>query len=182
MKPTETLKHEHQIVLAVLCGAEREAQEIQATGEVNVEKMREILEFFRVFVDKCHHGKEERLLFPKLGERGMSTEVGPISVMLREHVEGRNEIAAISDALERRQSGDASAANDIAYHLLAYVELLHDHITKEDNVLFNMADEALTEEDNRELAAAFNELEVEEIGAGVHETFHRFAHGIVKED
>lgn len=182
MKPTETLKHEHQIVLAVLCGAEREAQEIQSTGEVDVEKMRDILEFFRVFVDKCHHGKEERLLFPRLEERGMSAEVGPISVMLREHMEGRNEVAAMADALERHQEGDASAADGLAYHLLAYVELLHDHITKEDNVLFEMADEALSEEDDRELSAAFNELEVEEVGAGVHETFHRFAHGIVKED
>ena len=182
MKPTETLKHEHQIVLAVLTGAEREAQNIQATGEVDAEKMGQILHFFRVFVDKCHHSKEEKLLFPRLQQRGMSGEVGPISIMLREHVEGREEVVAISDALERHKSGDASAAADIAYHLLAYAELLHDHITKEDNVLFHFADDMLTDDDQKELAEAFDELEAREIGEGVHEALHEFAHAIVKNE
>jgi hypothetical protein len=31
------LKHEHKIVLAVLSGAEQEAQNIQTTGEVDIE-------------------------------------------------------------------------------------------------------------------------------------------------
>ncbi len=180
MRPTETLKHEHQIVLAVLTGAEKEAQIIQSTGEVDSAKMEQILEFFRVFVDKCHHAKEEKLLFPRLQDRGMSGQVGPISVMLREHMEGREEIAAISDALARHKGGDASAAADIAYHLLAYAELLHDHITKEDNVLFHFADEILTDEDDKELSEKFDELEAREIGEGVHEEFHEFAHEIMK--
>ena len=180
MKPTETLKHEHQIVLAVLTGAEREAQAIQSGGEIDSEKISQILQFFRVFVDKCHHSKEEKLLFPRLQERGMSREVGPISVMLREHDEGRGEVAVISDALERHKAGDASAAADIAYHLLAYAELLHDHITKEDNVLFQFADDMLTEDDQKDLAEKFDELEAKEIGEGVHEEFHEFAHEIMK--
>jgi hemerythrin-like domain-containing protein len=180
MKPTETLRHEHQIVSAVLTGAEREAQNIQSTGEVDSAKIEQILEFFRVFVDKCHHAKEEKLLFPRLQERGMSGQVGPISIMLREHNEGRQEIAAISDALARHKSGDASAAADIAYHLLAYVELLQDHIMKEDNVLFNFADDMLTDEDEKELAEKFDELEAKEIGEGVHEEYHQFAHEIMK--
>lgn len=182
MNPTETLKHEHQIVLAVLTGAEREAQSIQATGEVDNEKIGQILHFFRVFVDKCHHSKEEKLLFPRLQQRGMSARVGPISILLREHVEGREEVAAISDALERHKAGDASAAADIAYHLLAYAELLHDHIAKEDNVLFQFADDLLTDGDEKELAEAFDDLEAKEIGEGVHEEFHEFAHEILKNE
>lgn len=180
MKPTETLKHEHQIVLAVLMGAEREAQNIQAMGEVDVEKIGQILHFFRAFIDKCHHSKEEKLLFPRLEQRGMSGQVGPISILLREHDEGRTEVAAISDALDRHKSGDASAAADIAYHLLAYAELLHDHIAKEDNVLFQFADDMLTDEDQKELAETFDDLEVREIGEGVHEELHEFAHAILR--
>lgn len=37
MTPTDMLKHEHKIVLAVLSGAEQEAQNIQTTGEVDIE-------------------------------------------------------------------------------------------------------------------------------------------------
>jgi hemerythrin-like domain-containing protein len=180
MKPTDTLKHEHKIVLAVLDGAEREAQHIKATGNVDTEKVAKMLDFFRTFVDKCHHSKEERRLFPKLQERGMPGDAGPIAVMLHEHTLGRDEVKSIADALKRFQEGDAAAAKDVAQHLLSYAELLRNHIDKEDSVLFHFADQILTDSDQEELTTAFDEIEASEIGEGVHEEYHRFAHELNK--
>ena len=130
MKPTDVLKHEHKIVLAVLDGAEREAKNIQVTGKVDTEKISKIVDFLRTFVDKCHHSKEERKFFPRLQERGMPGDDGPIAVMLHEHTLGRNEVAAIADALGKFTGGDASATEPLAEHLLAYVKLLRGHIAK----------------------------------------------------
>lgn len=180
MKPTEVLKHEHKIVLAVLGGAEREARNIQATGAVDTEKVAKIVGFLRTFVDKCHHSKEERKLFPKLQERGMSGDAGPIAVMLHEHALGRKEVMAIADALGRFTGGDSGAAKPLAEHLLGYVNLLRGHIDKENNVLFAMADEILTPADHDELYKAFEAIEAEEIGEGVHEQYHQFAHDLTK--
>lgn len=180
MKPTDVLKHEHKIVLAVLDGAEREAQNIQATGEVDTDKVAKMVDFFRTFMDKCHHSKEERKLFPKLQERGMPGDVGPIAVMLYEHTLGRNEVAAIADALGKYAGGDAGAAGPLAEHLIAFVKLLRDHIDKENDVLFAMADQILTPLDQEELYKAFEAIEAEEIGEGVHEQYHQFAHELMK--
>jgi hemerythrin-like domain-containing protein len=47
--------------------------------------------------------------------------------------------------------------------------LLRSHIAKENQVLFPMADRALSAEDQRELAHAFERFEAQETGAGVHE-------------
>lgn len=180
MTPTDVLKHEHKIVLAVLAGAEQEARNIQATGEVDIEKVAKIIDFLRTFVDKCHHSKEEKRLFPKLQERGMPGEGGPIAVMLHEHTLGRNEVAAIADALDKFKGGDSGAAAALASHLLAYANLLQSHIDKENNVLFAMADRILTTADQEELCAAFEAIEADEIGEGVHEQYHQFAHELMK--
>jgi hemerythrin-like domain-containing protein len=180
MKSTDVLKHEHKIVLAVLEGAEREAQSIQATGKVDTDKVAKIVDFLRNFVDKCHHSKEEKRLFPTLQERGMPGDAGPIAVMMHEHALGRNEVAAIADALGRFTGGDTGAAQPLAEHLLAYAALLRGHIDKENNVLFAMADKVLSATDQEQLYKAFEVIEAEEIGEGVHEQYHQFAHELMK--
>jgi hemerythrin-like domain-containing protein len=53
-----------------------------------------------------------------------------------------------------------------------YVTLLRQHIQKEDNILFPMADQVLTAQDQKDLAEAFDRVEREEMGAGEHERYH----------
>ena len=50
---------------------------------------------------------------------------------------------------------------------------------KENNILFAIADRVLTPEDQDELSAAFEAIEAEEIGEGVHEQYHQFAHELM---
>jgi len=176
MGPTETLKHEHKIVLMVLQGAEREALAIQGGGEVHAEKIDQMVDFFKNFVDRCHHAKEERHLFPALQAKGFSAESGPVAVMLHEHELGRAAVKAIAGLLPGARSGDRAAAGALAKALLAYVELLRNHIYKEDNVLFPMADQVLPADEQTQLAGLFDKVEEEEIGPGVHERYHQLAH------
>jgi len=178
LTPTETLKHEHQILLLVLGAAEREASSIQSTGKVDAEKVGQMVEFFRNFADRCHHAKEEKLLFARMRERGMPAGGGPIAVMLREHDQGRALVGAVADALPAARDGDASAVAAVCESLLAYAQLLRAHIGKEDNVLYPMADQLLTAQDQDELTGAFEKVEAEEMGEGTHEKFHQLAHDL----
>jgi len=175
MRPTETLKHEHKIVLMVLQGAEREADSIKGGGAVQAEKIEQMVDFFRNFVDRCHHAKEERHLFPALQAKGFSAESGPVAVMLHEHEQGRAAIRAISEAFPAASGGDRRAAGELANALLGYVELLRNHIYKEDNVLFPMADRVLAADEQTSLEGLFEKVEAEEIGEGVHERYHQLA-------
>jgi hemerythrin-like domain-containing protein len=52
---------------------------------------------------------------------------------------------------------------------------LRDHIQKEDEVLFRMADEVISAEEQKKVSAAFAQHEVEESGAGVHEKYLKIA-------
>lgn len=176
MRPTEELKHEHQVILLVLDAIEREMRQIQDGGAVPEERIAQMLDFVRNFADRCHHAKEEALLFARMEERGVPTQGGPIGVMLREHDEGRSLVRAAAEALPRATLGDARARDTLAARLLSYVRLLRLHIDKEDNVLYPLADRILTDADQDELAAAFAQVEAEEIGEGTHERYHQLAH------
>jgi len=98
------------------------------------------LEFFRLFTDACHHGKEEDVLFPELVNHGMPSHQGPIAVMLHEHRIGRALVARMGDGLESLRGESGAGADELETAGREYVELIRAHIMKEDHVLFEMAD------------------------------------------
>ena len=176
MTPTEILKHEHKVILLVVDAAEREAQLIEKTGKVNVERIKKMVDFIRNFADKCHHAKEENQLFIKMEQRGFSKQMGPLAVMLHDHDEGRKMVKAAADSLSAAAAGDKNAVKTVAENLSDYAALLRAHIEKEDNVLYVMADRVFTDDDQKALSEAFEKVENEEIGKGVHEKYHKLAH------
>jgi len=172
MKATQQLKDEHEGVKIMLGVLGQVCRQLETTGELNRGHFEDILDFLKVFVDQCHHGKEEELLFPALEAAGIPKD-GPIRVMLQEHELGRKYVRAMSDAFAGYTAGDPSASQNIPQSAQGYVALLRDHIEKENNVLFMMADSRLSEEKQDELFEGFEKIEEERIGVGRHESFHR---------
>jgi hemerythrin-like domain-containing protein len=171
MKATQQLRDEHEGIKIMLSILGQVCHQLESTGNLNKEHLDGILEFLKIFVDKCHHGKEEKLLFPALVAAGIP-EDGPIAVMLHEHEMGRNYIKALSAAFVRYTTGDKSFSKDIMQNIQDYISLLKNHIEKENNVLFAMADNHLSEGRQDELFEGFERIEVERIGVGKHEEFH----------
>jgi hemerythrin-like domain-containing protein len=179
LHPTEVLRAEHEVILNVLQCLEIVAENAARTRVLDVRSAEEILDFLRVFADRCHHGKEEGALFPALGRKGMPTHVGPVAVMLSEHEQGRAEIAGIAGAIAEVETGSVDALDAFVAHARAYVRLLRDHIAKENQVLFPMAESMLRETERAELAAAFSAHEVEDAGPGTHERYLTLANALV---
>jgi len=164
-KPTEILSDEHRVIERVL-----EALQRLTALPVNqfLPQWRKAMEFFRGFADQCHHFKEEKVLFPAIEEHGIPREGGPIGMMLQEHEEGRAHVKAMVAALEQLSMGNSAANEVLLTHARAYVTLLQEHIQKEDDILFQMADEIIPEDEQRKLLKQF---ETHEMGAGAHEKY-----------
>ena len=165
---TEALKDDHRVierVLAVLEGLTK------SPGAVSLTTWGKVLDFIRNFADKCHHLKEEKLFFPALEEHGIPREGGPIGMMLAEHEEARGYVRAMADALGHARDIPDTAKKVLVENATAYLRLLPQHINKEDEVLFQMADEVLTPEEQKQLLREFEEHETKEIGTGVHEKY-----------
>ena len=99
------------------------------------------------------------MLFPLLGERGFSEEQGPVAVMLHEHTQGRNFVKGMAAAIEEYKAGNREAIAAIYENMQGYVVLLRAHISKENNILFRMADRAFTDADQRDLLEKFSQVE-----------------------
>ena len=135
--------------------------------------LKKIIEFLKVFADKCHHGKEEDILFPELIKTGFSKDSGPVAVMLYEHTVGRGYIRELSDHFQAYSKGQSDVLLQIADDMKQYIDLLSSHIRKENQILFPMADKALSTEVQEELYERYEKLEKEVIGIGKHEEFHQ---------
>ncbi len=167
-KPTEILSEEHRVIEQVLDALER-----LTTLPVNdsLERWRRALEFFRHFADQCHHFKEEKVLFPALEEHGIPSDGGPIGMMLAEHEEGRAHVRSMFDAVQQLANGNGAAAGTLLSHAHAYLSLLREHIQKEDDILFRMADEVIPDDEQGRLLKRFEDFELEQMGGGLHEKY-----------
>jgi hemerythrin-like domain-containing protein len=181
MMPTETLRHEHEVILLVLQGAGREGKAAQQSGRCDLGRVEKMVDFFQMFVDRCHHSKEERFLFPAMRKRGIAVAGGPLGVMLREHDSGREHVKAIACALEGTKEGRLECAAPLGENLVGYAALLREHIGKENDVLFPLADKVLTAEDQIKLTTSFDKVESEEMGESVHEKYRQLAHELAEE-
>jgi len=178
---TEVLRKEHKGILKMLDVTEEVARRLDAGQQVAPEKLASLLEFFRLFADRCHHGKEEDLLFPLLQEKGMPRAGGPIGVMLAEHDQGRSLVKQMAEVSEAYKSGATGAGSRWAEAARGYCTLLRGHIDKENDVLFVMAERMLSSAEQGKLAEGFEKIEVEKMGAGTHERLHAMMDKMVAE-
>jgi len=170
---TEALKAEHRIIEKVLDALEKLAKNAESSLLADWAKA---IDFARNFADKCHHLKEENLLFPAMEARGIPREGGPIGMMLAEHEEGRGYVRAMAEVLEAAEKDPTSARLTLRRKADAYIRLLRGHIEKEDEVLFVLADGVLSGEEQKDLLRKFEEHEREEMGSGVHEKYLKIVH------
>ena len=167
MDAVEELKREHSVIEGVLASLERRLEEFKASGRIEPAYIRGLVKFCQTFIDKCHHGKEERCLFPCFERLGIPREGGPIGVMLQEHEMGRMLVRRISDMLELYEQG-AAELDDILDTCQMYVELLKQHIYKENNILFPMGGGLMGSEDHKNSMACYEERE-HELGHDTHQ-------------
>lgn len=170
MKATGELRKEHQGIILMLRVLRAVSDKIGRADPVQPADLDGIIEFLSVFVDKCHHAKEEEFLFPALEAEGVLREGGPIGVLTAEHEIGRRLAAGLKNtAAQYAGDGSAGALRSV---IREYVVLLTEHIQKENEVLFPLADVKLDPGRDESIFESFAHLENDRIGPGKHEEFH----------
>jgi hemerythrin-like domain-containing protein len=175
MKPTDILSNEHRVIEQVLNCLDKMTQICQSQHTLDPQSAKDAVDFFRNFADRCHHGKEEVHLFPAMEARGFARDCGPTGVMLYEHEQGRKFVSRMAESIDAAAHGDPAAQKEFIFNAQEYINLLREHIQKEDHCLFAMANSAFTEQDQQKLLAAFENVEGQEIGPAVHEKYLKIA-------
>ena len=176
MQATEILKEEHHGVKLSLRILDQLCAQLAAAnvgqGNLYSGDLAQLIDFFRTFVDKCHHAKEEEVLFPELLKEEAPRTAELVKILLAEHVAGRNMVAQMAEALTSYQAGNKNAMSALREAARSYEELLAEHIAKEDQDLYPMADSMISADEQEEMVEAFEKIETERIGLGTHEKFH----------
>jgi len=149
MSATNQLREEHKIIEKVLKAMELLILMLKEGKDVPVEILNDTVDFITNFTDRCHHSKEEDALFPALEEKGMPREMGPIAVMLREHEQARDIARALGETVTKYGEGNKEAKQSIIQFAVLYVGHIKQHIFKENNILFNIADSILQVESSK---------------------------------
>ncbi|MBN2149223.1 MAG: hemerythrin domain-containing protein [Anaerolineales bacterium] len=181
MQATDTLSSEHRVIERVLAALEKAANAAEAGAAVRSGLFLDAADFIRGFADGCHHRKEENVLFATMSEHGVPVEGGPIGVMLNEHELGRMFTREMRAGAENWAAGESGGKAIAIAAARKYVMLLRQHIAKEDQILFPMADRAIPPEKHAEVWQAFEKVEHEETGEGVHEKYLGIADALEKE-
>jgi hemerythrin-like domain-containing protein len=171
--PIEMLTHEHHYIKKVVAALRTIGDRLQGDSEPNVDQLRRIVRFMREFADRCHHGKEEDLLFPAMEEKGVPESGCPLGALRNDHMHGRKLVTSLREGTESYAAGDRSALQQIRSAIDGICELYPNHIWREDEMVFPMASRIFTQDELADLRRRFETVE-EEIGQE-HEVFAKFA-------
>jgi len=155
MQVTHELMHEHQLILKYLDLMDRyiEFSQTNKNEKVVLEKAQDFISFIQKFADSYHHVKEEDILFKYLEAPGVLSHCNPLPVMLSEHKQGRIYLRNMKDALENNN------IKTLCENISAYTQHLKQHIFKEDNILYPMAENGLSDDDKIALENEFKQIE-----------------------
>ena len=129
----DNLIKDHDVILNSL----KVLYKVINTDRPNPDDVKLLIEFFDAFIDKCHHAKEEFILFPTLNLRLFPFEGSPVYVMVSEHGIARYLIRMCNELLRAWvEGGDEGAGQALIDYLRLLADHLTQHIKKENDVLF----------------------------------------------
>ncbi len=151
---TNILSEEHQYILKAINAMLNECEQLEEGQELEKSFFEKTIDFIKNYADKFHHAKEEDILFEKLTNDTVQMHCNPIPQMLYEHDTGRNFVKGMETGLKENNK------STVIENARGYAYLLNDHIDKEDNILYPMAEEALNDEQKDVILSEYKELEV----------------------
>jgi hemerythrin-like domain-containing protein len=172
VKSTEMLSAEHRLIERVLRMMTEERDRIYVNNETDIITVERGLDFLESYGRLTHRAKEESIVLPTLRDKDLSHEE---SVLLKEvaanhaAIEGAmTDLASARDAYIRQESGTPEM---IRYKLDNLIGLYHKHFKMEEERLFPLIEERLSDEEEREMVERFHQLNRDRI----HEMFEVIA-------
>ncbi len=138
---TASLRRDHELIEKVIKAMESTIQLLSDGKQIPESILLPVIDFSKNFTDVCHHTKEEKSLFPALENAGMPSNMGPIAMMLIDHQRSREIGTQMEESAKvYLSSGDSSK---LISDMKQYVEHITEHLWKENNRLFMMAEARL---------------------------------------
>lgn len=158
IEATQVLRKEHVVIRRAMDVLAAIADRVQGGGPIPGQAIETLMEFFRVYADSNHHGKEEGVLFPEIKAAGLTGDRGALSVLEEEHERERVLMAELSAAVGSL-SEDPVSRERFAEAARTYAVFQHGHMQKENQVLFPVIEQFLSPQDDPRILEAYARFE-----------------------
>lgn len=135
--------------------------------------LRDAVRFMCDSADKCHHAKEEDIVFPEMAKHGVPETGCPLEALRCEHVDGRQLVTTLAERTEAYAKRETGSTGPLMAVIGEIGHLYASHIWKKDNMVIPMVDRLFPPEDIARLAERFERAETE-LGQD-HEVLGQFA-------
>ncbi len=167
---TEVLHYDLDVVKRMMHILERASSCLEKNESVSKEIFDDIIEVISGFSDKHHQEKEDKVLFPALKVKDGGKKKDLLGRLLMEHVSARDEIRNLAKAINNIHHGK-KAQKKIIKEARSYIKHMEKHIEMEEKILFPWINRVLTPDEHIMLTKKFEDMEREDIDAGVHEKY-----------
>lgn len=170
MMPIGRLMVEHRLIERLLADVRSRVAEIEATKSADTVYLRAVVDFIRTYADRCHHGKEEDILFKELLAKEPDPAIAATTRdLISEHAWARDTVGRLVQALDAYAEGSQMALADITGSMRQLLDFYPVHIRKEDKDYFKPAMAYFTPEEQAVMLAEFHEFD----RALIHEHYRR---------
>ena len=128
---------EHRLIERMVNVINKELNKINKQEDLDPKFVDVAVDFFRTYADKCHHGKEEDILFKKLETKNlMQVHQKTINELINEHAHAREVVTKLKEANQLYANRNVDAFDEIKSLLEEIVTIYPKHIEKEDKHFF----------------------------------------------
>ncbi len=156
MRPIDALMAEHRLIERMIAIMRRESAHVREASLVNAALLAGIVDFFRTYTDRTHHGKEEGILFRELAGGHLSaSDRAMMDQLIEGHRWARKTVAELDAAGQSYQQGRYAALETIIDKLDTLTTFYPGHIDREDHHFFPASMEYLDPPEQEAMLSAF---------------------------
>lgn len=128
---------EHRLIERMIKLLKEKSQKFNKEKEADIFFIDKAIDFIRMYADKCHHGKEEDILFRDLARKQLQFEHKKImDELIQEHVYALSITKSLVTTKEKYALGNKDALSDIVKLMGELAVFYPKHIEKEDKYFF----------------------------------------------
>jgi hemerythrin-like domain-containing protein len=169
---------EHELIGRVLDALDRFAAAAGGAPEGRAELGR-FVRFIREYADERHHGKEERVLFEAMHHNGFPRDQGPVGMMVEEHRQLRELAAALARLAAPGGPWSPAEVQALEEAAASYTGTLREHIVKENEMLYPIAEEQLPPQVQEDVDRACADLDRRAAASGAEASLAELASGLL---
>ena len=178
MMPIGALMVEHRWIERVIEDVRLRLGEQSSRSPIDSGYVNKVIDFLRIYAERCHYGKEEDILFRDLAEKNLEPPLRDMmGQLVADHAWARAATGRLDAANASLAAGHRASLEEVRRLLGDLAAFYPEHMQREDKVFFRPAMTHLSEDEQAGMLEAFMKFDA----ALIHEKYRQVVHDLERE-